>query len=246
MENINKMFWRILFDTKNVALDSELFKSLHHIIFPCIESFDEFLHADTTEKMVSTAKMITSNILFTTSVSPTPAVFYGLIDAESNYPATSGNQFVSQDHMVHSVNVYLLGIYLFFNHQLLHDRMYDWFRREACGIKQDTKRQAILQFVDAWKIFALCHDIGYPFEKLIGLDGGANENAKELLELYRELGSELKYDRLVRSTAQLMFASDICRQSQDSLRDLVEGNGIKLSEHQWNGAQSKELNESGF
>lgn len=246
MEHINDMLWRVLFKERNVDLCMMTFNDLHHIIFPCINMFDGFLHADTTEKMVASAKEISSNILFSTCVSPSPTVYQGLINAESNYPATDKSEFVSQDHVVHSVNVYLLGIFLFFNHQLLHDRVYESFKRDLCEVDENVEKMATMQFIDSWKVFAFCHDIGYPFEKLTNLDGDVRQQAKEMFEFYRNFGIELKYDRIMRSTAILMFTTIICDRSQRTLQDLLQKCKIEWRNYSWIGVESEKLNKSGF
>ncbi len=244
MEHINEMLWRVLFKERNVSFSRMEFSELHHVIFPCVDLFDSFLHADSTEKMIASAKEINSNILFSACISPSPLVYQGLINAESNYPAAEKNEFISQDHVVHSVNVYLLGIYLFFNHQLLHDRVYDFFRQEIHETGKETGKKATLQFVDCWKIFAFCHDIGYPFEKLVNTDGVVRKQAEELFEWYRNLGFELKYDRIMRSTAILMFTTVICNRSLNTLQDLLPKCDIDWTQYIWIGADSAKMNKS--
>lgn len=246
MEYINQMFWRVLFIERRVDFNKKAFCDLHHVIFPCVDSFEQFLNATTTEKMVATAKEISSNILFSTSVSPTPAVYRGLIDAEANYPTTKEGEFISQDHVVHSVNVYLLGVYLFFNHQLLHDRVFDFFKKDLCEFSDRIEPQAILQFIDAWKIFAFCHDIGYPFEKLTDKYGYVRPQAVEMLEFYREFGIEVELDTIIRSIASLMFATVICNRSKRSLRSLLEKCKVDWAGLAWTGPQLEDFNISNF
>lgn len=246
MEYINQMFWRVLFIERRVDFNKKAFCDLHHVIFPCVDSFEQFLNATTTEKMVATAKEISSNILFSTSVSPTPAVYRGLIDAEANYPTTKEGEFISQDHVVHSVNVYLLGVYLFFNHQLLHDRVFDFFKKDLCEFSDRIEPQAILQFIDAWKIFAFCHDIGYPFEKLTDKDGYVRPQAVEMFEFYREFGIEVELDTIIRSIASLMFATVICNRSKRSLRSLLEKCKVDWAGLAWTGPQLEDFNISNF
>lgn len=241
MEYINQMFWRVLFKERSVHFNNKAFRDLHHVIFPCVDNFEQFLSAATTEKMVATAKEISSNILFSTSVSPSPAVYNGLIDAESNYPTSEEGEFISQDHVVHSVNVYLLGVYLFFNHQLLHDRVFDYFKKDLCEFSDRIEPQVILQFIDAWKIFALCHDIGYPFEKLTDRHGNVRPQAIKMFEFYREFGIEVELDTIIRSIASLMFVTVICDRSKRSLRSLLEKCKVNWSGLHWTGTQAEDF-----
>lgn len=234
MENINETFWRVFFTNRKVEFHDEVFRKIHHIIFPCEDCFDRFLHATTTEQMVSSAKEISSNILFSTSVSPSPAVYCGLIDAETNYPATHENEFISQDHVIHSVNVYLLGCYLFFNHPLLHDKLFDFFMRYFSQMESNIESYAILQFIDAWKVFSFCHDIGYPFEKLVNLDGIVHPQATDMFEYYRDLGLEIEFDSIIRSIAYWMFATVICERSEQTLESTLEKSQAQLLCCKWN------------
>lgn len=246
MEYINQMFWHILFIERSVDFNKKAFRDLHHVIFPCVDSFEQFLNATTTEKMVAIAKEISSNILFSVSVSPSPAVYRGLIDAESNYPASKEGEFISQDHVVHSVNVYLLGVYLFFNHQLLHDRVFDYFKKDLCEFSDRIEPQVILQFIDAWKIFAFCHDIGYPFEKLTDKNGNVCPQAVEMFEFYREFGTEIELDTIIRSIALLMFATVICNRSKRSLRSLLEKCKVDWTKLVWTNPQTEDFNPKTF
>lgn len=246
MEHINQMFWRVLFMERSVDFNKNAFRDLHHVIFPCVGSFEQFLNAATTEKMVATAKEISSNILFSTSISPSPAVYSGLIDAESNYPTAQDGEFISQDHVVHSVNVYLLGVYLFFNHQLLHDRVFDFFKKDLCEFSDRIEPQVISQFIDAWKIFSFCHDIGYPFEKLTDKLGNVRPQAVKMFEFYRELGTEIELDTIIRSIASLMFVTIICNRSKRSLRCLLEKCKVDWTGLSWTGAQAEVFNKRCF
>ena len=99
-----------------------------------------------------------------------------------------------------------------------------------------------MQFIDAWKIFAFCHDIGYPFEKLVNLDGSIPEKAKGLFETYREFGIEVEFDQILRTIAALMFVTVICSRSRRSLRDLLSMYSDDTTWHHWESKDSKTLN----
>lgn len=73
--------------------------------------------------------------------------------------------YIPQDHVIHSINLYILGIYLFFNYPLFHKRLIDTLDASM------NLKQSILLFIKKWRNFSLYHDIGYSIETLVDKNG---------------------------------------------------------------------------
>lgn len=217
MMNIHKTFLSGLFLDKNVAFHQKLFRDYHHTIFPIIENFTAFLEADTTERRVKYAKEISESVFFDMLYSPTASVFTDLLDTETNDQVISASAYTPQDHVVHSVNVYLLGVYLFFNHPIFHQRLWEDFSYEL----EDNRDICILDnFISAWKIFSFCHDLGYGFERLLNKKQKKekswrikNPDAKRIMAAYYRLDDQIRYDRMMKAVATLLVVTAIVNRS---------------------------------
>lgn len=227
MEHINKTFLRALFYEKKVAINQSQFKALHQVIFPCADLFEKFLLSDNEEEQKEKTKQIIQNLLFQSKAYPCPEILESLIKAESDYPASNEKSFIPQDHVIHSLNVYILGIFLYFNHQLLHDRLNDFFDDID---RYDTDSSPIaetLHFIEAWKVFSLYHDLGYPFERLISTEK-TTDTVNPLL-VYENLASYLEFDEAVRSLAVAILVTCICMRSRKKLNSYLDKHGIVLA-----------------
>src|SRR5204863_3476402 len=92
-----------------------------------------------------------------------------LIRAEEQVaPEVSTATYQPQDHFVHLVHLYLLGIYLFTYHKKLHRCVTRFFEglRHTTNAKLHTQSDeaAFLDFLFAWRAFVLLHDLGYVWE----------------------------------------------------------------------------------
>lgn len=209
MKSINEVFMYHLLE-KNVLLRCDIYKKCFHYIIPNYELFAGFLRADSTEKKISFAKKIGNNIYFSLLHTPTASAFCTLLDTETNDITRESSMYIPQDHVVHSVNVYLLGIYLFFNHQLFHERLMDFF-----VIDGESEYDAILNFISAWKTFALCHDIGYGFERLVTTDRTyKSAEAMHIMQTYAELDKTIKYETGLKAIASLIFTTAVVKKSK--------------------------------
>lgn len=242
MENINQTFLRVLISEKTVSICAHQFNSLHQRIFPCIDDFEKFLLSETEQEQKECTKRIVQNLLFNSQAHLCPEVYNALIDTEANYPASDAS-FIPQDHVVHSVNVYLLGVFLYFNHQLLHDKLNEFFSEIESQNSFFPEQDPTEMFIDAWKIFALCHDIGYPFEKLLSTEGDSKEPPRPISK-YIDFASRIEYDEAIRSLAICILATCICDRSNKTIGALLQRK--KLDLHNWDCIKLEEsVNENG-
>lgn len=182
MENkgINKQFYICFFEKKHVELQKDIFLTYYRNIFPCPHLFVEFLMSNNREQQLMSAKKIIKRVFFGTDNSNLQNLFDELINLEESNLVEQDNSFYPRDHAVHSINTYLLGIYLFFFSQTFNKQLNAYFSKKEFDKLYDNtpSYNAFLTFLDAWKLFAFNHDIGYPFEILINFNGEINEKSK--------------------------------------------------------------------
>ena len=96
-----------------------------------------------------------------------------LIDLEEVNLVETDDAFITRDHSVHSVNIYLLGLYLYFSFGIFNKQIKSYFSSSVFKhiYSYDNSTNVFLSFFNCWAIFSLNHDIGYPLEVLIDNDG---------------------------------------------------------------------------
>ena len=170
---IRETLLRSLF-TSPTTLYPEIYSRLRNQIFPGEQDFIDFLIENSEEKRTEIASMILLRLSYDLPLfSPNKFLFSVLSLETSMKSKTPKFGFVGRDHFVHLVNLYLLGLYLYFYHPGIQRHNYDLFlqkRRAAktLGSKAEQELQIHGDFIFAWKVFAVLHDIGYPFEVAAG------------------------------------------------------------------------------
>lgn len=206
MSKIDRRFYNELFETKIVKLANQHYKECYNVIWPCEETFKKFLIATESTVKLKYAKEI---FMYMQSFGKVflPKTY---IDNMIHYQQTnlvSNNSYIPQDHVVHSVNLYILGIYLFFNSTVFHYNIID-----KCSLKS-SKKDIILSFLDKWKTFAYYHDIGYYFEGNIKGDGNFPATEEQSFNEYIDIFKNLTSYHVVRSTARLITDASILQNS---------------------------------
>lgn len=213
-QNINDRILKELFVEKKVRLGQKQYLMYYNRIWPCEESFVRFLKFKSTQDQIEQAKTIVARMNFSANFSVPQSFFENLIGVEErgdDSTSAKNKGYVGQDHVVHSVNLYIIGIYFFFNLPLFYNRLLEFFRAKRpyrstfeTPIENQTKA-----FLTAWRQFALCHDIGYVFERadIPALD-------KKMWNAYNNMDYEILYDLLLKAIARILFAGMIFKRSK--------------------------------
>ena len=215
---INARLYNELFKLREVRMEQSLYEKYFHRIWPCPTEFQTFLQAESTQQQIASAVKIVERMSYTANVPLPRSVFQNLMCVEHWGADRIESGYVAQDHVIHSINLYVLGIYLFFNHLLFHRRLIQYFEgtREPSNSLESPLESAAKAFFTAWRIFAFYHDVGYFFERTIDKNGIFSENrgAKaKTLDDYNHLSDEILYDLTVRALSRYLFADIIFKQS---------------------------------
>lgn len=214
-QNINNRLLDELFVKKEVRLGQKQYLMYYNRIWPCEESFIRFLKVESTQDQIEQAKIIVAHINFFANF-PLPESFFknlvGVEERGDDSKSAKNNGYVGQDHVIHSINLYILGIYFFFNLPLFYNRLLEFFRAKRpyrstfeAPIENQTKA-----FLTAWRHFAFCHDIGYVFERedIPSLE-------QKMWNAYNVMEDEILYDLLIKAMARILFANMICKRSNN-------------------------------
>ena len=163
--NIDKRFYLELFEKQYVTLHEENYKKLYNEIWLCDELFKDFLLAtDPSVKICIAKEIYTYNQSFNIFVTP-DSFINSIIYHQQHELKDNINGYIPQDHIIHSINLYILGIYIFFNSPVFHKKL---LNTESDRLDINAK---ILKFIVKWRSFALYHDIGYSLETSVNKKG---------------------------------------------------------------------------
>lgn len=215
--NINSQFIETFFINKKVSLQQELFSTYYYDIFPCPQSFIDFLSASNREQQTVSAKKIINRIYFCNYNSILSDLYRKLIELEEHELLEEDANYIPRDHSVHSINTYLLGVYLYFSLETFNNQLRNQFSHNSFyGIynSQQKNDNTFLSFLDSWKLFSLYHDIGYPLEVLISKDNlYKSKNGNKILSSLNGISDYLKAEFTVYNILFCVTSYILCKTS---------------------------------
>lgn len=169
MLKINETLLQSLFVSPQLSRDDLLgiFKKLKYRMFPGEENFRLFLTAQSSDVQFEKAELIIHRLCYESNFPPTFYAIKDIISVEEiqNTKYSGFDSFVPRDHFVHIVNLYIMGLYLFFydsefRNSILSENRY---QRNSKSFAQH-RLDAYKDFISEWKYFCLYHDVGYTQE----------------------------------------------------------------------------------
>ncbi len=203
MNEINSRLIKELFEEKSVLQEAELYETFYSLIWPCEHNYIEFLKAEDSSVKLSFAKKIYNYERAEGEIFLPEFTINTLIKVQQTHVASHKGEYIAQDHVIHSVNLYILGIYLFFNVPVFQRSLVPALADEyAYTLSADYE---FMDFLKKWKTFALYHDVGYVFETL-----ASNTEKTELNYVYpryNQLYSFFLHDCVCRSVARTILST---------------------------------------
>ncbi len=204
MNSINKRLLNDLFITKRTDCDSEIYNQLYPYIWPCENEYINFLQAKDSSVKIDCAKKIfefyNSNydIIF-------PDFFIEELIFLQQHNLKSDDRYIPQDHLVHSINLYILGVYSFFNIEVFHRKLLKPYKNENYINKHKL-------FIKEWSLFSLYHDIGYVIESNVNENG--NISNRSSIEKYTRMNIVLLNKQIIQAIAKLITIIHIMQQAK--------------------------------
>ncbi len=193
MNNINRRFYVELIKNKHVLCDAEIYRYYYKKIWPCELYFKNFLLAsDSSVKLDYSKKIYLYMQVFDDIIMPS-FLTNNLISTQQDILAKD-NMYIPQDHLIHSIYLYILGIYLFFNSTLFYTKL----TKSSAGT---NVKEQVGSFLEKWRIFSLYHDIGYVFECYVDKDGYSKNS---MLLDYKDIEEQILHEYVRRNIARLI------------------------------------------
>lgn len=166
-----------------------IYCALFERMYPCKESFVDFLSAQSIDRQYESAQVIVQRLCYCANFPPS---YYALTDviAVENYQENNireTDMHIPRDHFIHLVYLYLLGIYIFFYNSEFYNAIValNRFERRDVTAGQPTIG-AVKDFISEWKYFCIYHDVGYPGE-ILGNNKQYKQRCREKTKIVKEL-----------------------------------------------------------
>ena len=158
MNGINQRLFDNLFVKKEVSCFVDSYRDLYYQIWPCEDMFIKFIKSNDSSVKMDTAKKIYFYIQMYDNFFLPSDYINNTIDYQEKFKVDDTLGYIPQDHVIHSINTYILGIYLFFNSTIFSNKLLDQI------LDTHSHKEKVLIFVKNWRCFAFYHDVGYYWE----------------------------------------------------------------------------------
>lgn len=200
-------------------INNDLYQKWYAEIWGNPELFKSFLKHAGTQSQKTFALDIIRYINSTTAFSMPQSAFASLIEVEHQ-----GDDFgwINQEHAVHSINVYICAIYLFFFYRPIRDQLLQYFNRLTNGNNEyeSPLEEAVGEIIYCIRTAALYHDLGYTLERTVDLAGQFKPESgisTDDLLIYQLIDQEIIYDIVKRAVSGYLFAHIALSQTAEKL-----------------------------
>lgn len=184
-----------------------VFNQLQSRMFPGKRTFEEFLSAQNIDVQFEKAELIIHRLCYESNFPPSYFAIKDIASVEEYHKGNTGeyDSYIPRDHFLHIVNLYLLGLYVFFYNTEFHRRLVkaNRYRRKITNCS-DYTIDCYKDFISEWKYFCLYHDIGYAqelFSSNIGGGDAANKLYKELMKEENDFCDSFGKKQVIRHNA---------------------------------------------
>ncbi len=250
MLRMNKTLLGELFDNPNPQPQrpevKRIYLKLFNRIFPGDNLFVEYFKAQTFDKQYEYAERIIHRLCYESNFPPTYFALKDVITLEEyqNDRASEKSKYISRDHFAHVVNLYALGIYVFFYNSEFYKKIVSDNRYERSDSSHNQpKLDCVKDFISEWKYFCLYHDVGYVQELFGGTDYVKNawKSISDLGKRENDFQASLRRDIAVK---QISFFGTLEIMSRIFTWELVKAYSRECVEN--NSKLHKKINKCSF
>jgi hypothetical protein len=204
--SIRQTLLQKLFIKPSPLVPSE-YRKAKELLFPSRDIFISFLESDDDQQRQLFAKEIIDLLVFTFQSSAPTRLLRNLHALQNVRPvAVRDGDYIPQDHFVHLVHLYLLGLFIFsyssFIHRKCVQEILNSVKKHASitSFKGFNSNRYVL-FSKLWVHFVLYHDLGYPLERIYPAN---REESKILLEPFKVIHRAIRKDMSLQIISKLV------------------------------------------
>lgn len=206
------LLWSLF--TRPRPIDPKAFERARPEMFPRPDAFVAFLRSESEQDMARRAREILLSLLFDSTLTPSSKLLLNLSASQQDrLSVVKQGDYVPQDHFVHLVNLYLLGLYLFSYHEGFHRRGTSELARELRKCDSGGALEGYEMFASAWKQFVLFHDIAYPLERVLPKDRARGKELHPWLSSFEDIRSCLISDLATKALARCIVTQSLLTQT---------------------------------
>lgn len=205
------------------AEENSLYRRWFIEIWGCPELFINFLKSASTQSQKTLAMDIVRQMTSISEFSVPYSAFANLVEVEHQ-----GDDWgwINQEHAVHSINVYICGIYLFFFYKPLQQQLLWYFGKLSKGKSkyQSPLDEAIHETIQCLRVAALYHDLGYVLERTVDLTGRFNTQSgisRDELLIYQHIDCEVIYDITKKAVSHFIITQGVLYQDRVYLKEML-------------------------
>ncbi len=228
--NVRRTLHRGLFEKPRV-FENKSYHGAMDSLFPLRAEFEHFLRVERDEERIDLSKRLVLALIRSRRFAPPLRLLMNVLNYETKEfsTATVGDTgYIGQDHFVHLVNVYLLGIYIYAYHPQIHKQCRLFLNKlkknAAVNIDGHNNQAADLitslndyeLFAEIWSYFVLFHDLAYPIE-CIDPNKRQAPDYIEFLKPFNNLKKSYLKDLSLKAIANLITL-DFLIDEEDALR----------------------------
>ena len=223
MSNINKHLLTDLFINKSVKCNKKIYLKYYSEIWNDDSLYIKFLNSTSEILQRKYAKNIISRLNYSSDFIIPSFVFNSLIEDEIKEFNDPNGSYQGQIHYVHSVMMYILGIWIYFNHPVFHKyiniQLYNEFNQIEC----------YHEFILLWKNIAITHDLGYVFENNVNAKKECKiQKFEDYFSKYNTLDVYVLYELTLKAVSKLIYIQMISDKSTQSISNIINKNKNKL------------------
>ncbi len=229
-KNIRETLKLALFISPNPPKCKKDYLYLTDFIFPNKELFISFLEEENTDRQISLAKDILLCITYDSHFAPPTRLLFNILDMDSGDLDEKLDAYIKRDHFVHLVHSYLLGIYVYFYHTPINEKITKIFQLKRSrkkildpSLNLSAKKDAII----AWRYFVLYHDLAYPFEYYLGINNQNDtfkDKQKRYLKAFEKISKSIGKDLVFKSLSKVIAINNLNTAHNEELFNLLVAN----------------------
>ena len=218
---MDKILWKALFCERTVSYGQALYDRNYLNIWFQEETFEAFLTSQSTDVKLDCAKKLYAALRSQESVFIPSSIIETNLHEQLHKLSPSTQTHYGQDHFLHSINLYILGIYLFFNNDILYSKVLNYFKLKV-ALQGNLTVSSFQTFLRSWKLFAFYHDVGYFVE--------ANSFSESL---FHSFFPWLAYEYTVKYTADQILVCALASKANANTEPIIKATACSLMTKQW-------------
>lgn len=218
---MDEILWKTLFCERTVLYRQALYERNYLNIWFQEDTFEAFLTSQSTDVKLDCAKKLYAALRSQESVFIPSSIIEANLHEQLHELSPFTLAHYGQDHFLHSITLYILGIYIFFNNYVFYSKLLNYFKFKVAS-QGNLTVFSFQTFLRSWKLFAFYHDVGYFVE--------TNSFSESF---FHSFFSWLAYEYTVKYTADQILVCALASKASANTEPIIKATACSLATKQW-------------